>query len=32
VQRSLEGCDRWGEGLGMLYFKASVVKWKDIRP
>jgi hypothetical protein len=31
VQRSLEGCDRWGEGQGILYFEASVVQWKDIR-
>jgi hypothetical protein len=32
VQRSLEGCDRWAEGRGILYFEASVVQWKDIRP
>ncbi len=32
VQRSFEGCDRWVEGRGMLYFKASVVQWQDIRP
>jgi hypothetical protein len=32
VQRSLEGCDRWGKGRGILYFEASVVQWKDIRP
>ncbi len=32
MQRSLEGCDRWGEGRGILYFEASVVQWKDIRP
>ncbi len=32
VQRSLEGCDRWGEGRGILYFEASVVQWKDIHP
>ncbi len=25
VQRSIEGCDRWGEGRGILYFEASVV-------
>jgi hypothetical protein len=31
VQRSLEGCGRWGEGRGILYFEASVVQWKDIR-
>jgi hypothetical protein len=30
VQRSLEGCDRWSKGI--LYFEASVVQWKDIRP
>ena len=32
MQRSLEGCDRWGEGRGVLNFEASVVQWKDIRP
>ncbi len=32
MQGSLEGCDRWGEGRGILYFEASVVQWKDIRP
>ncbi len=32
MQRSLEGCDRWGEGRGILYFEASVAQWKDIRP
>ncbi len=31
VQCSLEGCDRWGEGRGILYFEASVVQWKDKR-
>ncbi len=25
VQRSIEGCDKWGEGRGILYFEASVV-------
>jgi hypothetical protein len=30
VPNSLEGCHRWDEGRGMLYFKASVVPWKDI--
>ncbi len=25
VQRSIEGCDRWGEGREILYFEASVV-------
>ena len=25
VQRSIEGCDRWGEGWGILYFDALVV-------
>ncbi len=29
VPNSLEGCDGWGEGLGILYIKASVVQWKD---
>jgi hypothetical protein len=28
----LQGCDGWGEGRGILYIKASVVQWKDIRP
>ncbi len=28
----LHGCDGWGEGRGILYIKASVVQWKDIRP
>jgi hypothetical protein len=32
VPNSLGGCDRWGEGRGILYFKASVVQWKDMRP
>jgi hypothetical protein len=32
VPNSLEGCDGWGEGRGILYIKASVVQWKDIRP
>ena len=32
VQRSIEGCDRWGEGWGMLYLKAPVVQWRDIQP
>ena len=32
MQRSIEGRDRWGEGRGILYFEASVVQWKDIRP
>jgi hypothetical protein len=31
VQCSLEGCDTWGEGRGILYFEASVVQWKDKR-
>ncbi len=31
VQHSLEGCDSRGEGWDILYFKASVVQWKDIR-
>jgi hypothetical protein len=29
VPNSLEGCDWWGEGRGILYIKASVVQWKD---
>ncbi len=32
MQRSLEECDRWGEGRGILYFEASVVQLKDITP
>ncbi len=32
VPNSLEGCDRWGEGRGILYIKDLVVQWKDIRP
>ena len=28
----LQECNGWGEGRGILYFKASVVQWKDIRP
>ena len=32
MQRSLEGCNRCGEGRGILYFEALVVQWKDIRP
>jgi hypothetical protein len=28
----LQGCDWWGERRGILYIKASVVQWKDIRP
>ncbi len=28
---SLQGCDGWGEGRGILYIKASLVQWKDIR-
>jgi hypothetical protein len=28
----LRGCGGWGEGLGILYIKASVVQWKDICP
>ncbi len=31
MQHSLGGCDRWGEGRGVLYFEASVVQWKDTR-
>ncbi len=32
VPNSLEGCNGWGEGWGILYIlyiKASVVQWKD---
>jgi hypothetical protein len=32
VLKSLEGCDGWGEGRGILYIKASVIQWKNIRP
>ncbi len=32
MQRSLEGCNRWGEGRGISYFEALVVQWKDISP
>ncbi len=32
MQRSLEGCNKWGEGRGILNFEASVVQWNDIRP
>ena len=31
MPNSLEGCDRWGEGRGILYL-TSVSQWKDIRP
>jgi hypothetical protein len=31
VLNSLEGCDGWGEGRGLLYL-TMVVQWKDIRP
>ena len=30
VPNSLEGCDGWGEGKGILYIKASVVQWKNM--
>ncbi len=30
VPESLEGCDGWDEGWGILYL--TLVKWKDIRP
>jgi hypothetical protein len=30
VRRSLDGCDGWGEGRGILHFKALEVQWKDI--
>ncbi len=32
VQCSSEGCDRWVEGRGILYFEASVVQWREKRP
>ncbi len=32
VPTSLQGCDGWGERQRILYIKASVVQWKDIRP
>ena len=32
VPNSLEGCDGWGEGQGILYIKASVVQWKNMGP
>ncbi len=31
VPNSLQGCDGWGEGWGILYIKTSLVQWKDIR-
>ncbi len=31
VPNSLQGCDGWGEGRGVLNIKASLVQWKDIR-
>ncbi len=31
VSNSLQGCDGWGEGWGILYIKASLVQCKDIR-
>ncbi len=31
VPNTLQGCDGWGEGRGILYIKASLVQWKDIR-
>ena len=32
MPNSLEGCDGWGEGQGILYIKASVVQWKNMGP
>ncbi len=29
VPNSLQGCDGWGEGQGILFIKASLVHWKD---
>ncbi len=31
VPNSSQGCDGWGDGQGILYIKASLVQWKDIR-
>jgi hypothetical protein len=31
VPNSLQGCDGWGEGRGILYMKASLVQWKYMR-
>jgi hypothetical protein len=31
VPNSLQECDGWGEGRGILNIKASLVQWKDIR-
>jgi hypothetical protein len=31
VPNSLQWCDGWGEGWEILYIKASLVQWKDIR-
>ncbi len=30
VPNTLQGCDGWGEGRGILYIKASLVQRKDI--
>jgi hypothetical protein len=32
MPNSLDGCDRWGEGRGIINIKASVVQCKNIRP
>ncbi len=32
LPNSLQGCDGWGEGRGILYIKASAVKWKKTPP
>ncbi len=31
VPNSLQGCDGWDEGWEILYIKASLVQWNDIR-
>ncbi len=32
VPNSLQGCDGWGEGRGILNIKASLVQWKEFGP
>jgi hypothetical protein len=32
VPNSLEGCDGWGQGQGIIYIKASVVQWSEFGP
>ena len=31
VPHTLQRCDGWSEGRGILHIKASLVQWKDIR-